>query len=234
MTERLWKVLDGVQAVNGGTYRYPGVGRWTRHLDPDRLEACHYGFHLARGVQLLHWLGPTIWEAEPCPDHPVVEDRDKLVTCRVRLVRRTPWGDRMARRFAADAAEAVLLGERASGREPDVRSWEAVAVARRFAAGVASRDELAAARDAARAAGGDAVWAAARDAGGAAARAAVWVAARDAVSVAACAAACAAARDAVWDAARDAARDAIYGRLCHYLDGTVAGPVTALYGEAPT
>jgi hypothetical protein len=167
-----YKILNGLQAHNGGTHRYPGVGRWTRHLNPDRLAPCAYGYHLARDVQLLDWLGPTIYVAEPCPDHPPVDAGGKWVTCRVRLVSRCTWDDRVARLFAADMAEGALLGERACGREPDVRSWEAVAVARRFAVGDATGGERAAAwaaaGDAARAAAGDAArdaaWAAAYDA----------------------------------------------------------------------
>jgi hypothetical protein len=59
--------------------------------------------------------------------------------------------DRFARRFACDCAERVLpLFEQA--RPDDPRPREAIATARRFAAGEATPDELAAAWDAARAA----------------------------------------------------------------------------------
>jgi hypothetical protein len=214
-TDTFFKALDGYHPAHGGDGRYPGVGRWTRHLDPARLEACEYGFHLAKGPQVLSWLAPTLYIAEPCSEHPPVDAADKWVTCRVRLVERLDrWDDRTARLFAADCAEAVLLGERASGREPDERSWNAVAVARRFAIGDASAADLVAARDAARAAR-DAAGAArdaARDAAGAA-----WDAARDA-----------------WDAARDAraaARDSQYQQLVAYLTGDPIPDVAALYGR---
>ena len=151
-----FKVLDGYQPTNGGSGRYPGVGRWTRHLNPDTLVACQVGYHIVQDVQILKWLGPTVYEAEPCDQHPPVDDGDKWVACRVRLTRKLNWDDRTARLFAADCAKAALLGERASGREPDKRLWTAVEAATRFARGDASTEELAAAGDAA----GDAAWAA--------------------------------------------------------------------------
>jgi hypothetical protein len=244
----MWfKVLDGLSPIYGDGRRYPGVGRWTRHLDPNLLDPCRYGFHLAKDSQLLGWLGgPTIYEAEPCPEHPPVDADDKWVTCRVRLVRKLTWDDRVARLFAADCAEAALLGERACGREADGRSWEAVRVARRYADGGASDGELGAARDAAGAAAGAAAsaaaWAAASAAAGAAARAApwgaAWAAARDAAEAAARGAARAAARAAPWGAAEEAAEEAasaaamkeLMGRLTVYLDGQTPPPPAALYG----
>ena len=208
----LFKVLNGLRPVRGGS-RYPGVGRWTRHLDPKQLQPCVYGYHLTRGPQVLSWLGPTLYVAEACPDHPPVDDGDKLVTCRVRLVRRLDrWDETTARLFAADCAEAALLGERASGREPDERSWAAVDAARRLARG----EIESAAWDAAR----SAAWLAAEDAGEAAAWAAVSAAWDAAVANA-------------W-AAEQNAKDALYRRLCAYLEGAPIPPVEPLYGnEAP-
>jgi len=103
------------------------------------------------------------------------------------------------REFACRCAERALRRERAAGRKVDTRLWEAVRMARRYARGKATDEELAAARDAA--------WDAARDAAWDAARDAAWDAARDAAR----AAAWDAARDAAWDAARDAAWDAARG-----------------------
>jgi hypothetical protein len=77
--------------------------------------------------------------------------------------------DRQCRLFAADCAERALVRERAAGREPDERSWEAIRVSRAYARGDATEEELAAARAALDAAG-----AAALDAALAAARAAAW------------------------------------------------------------
>ena len=44
--QTLFKALNGVNATNGGDYRYPGVGRWTKHLDGE-LEPCEYGYGVA-------------------------------------------------------------------------------------------------------------------------------------------------------------------------------------------
>lgn len=95
-------------------------------------------------------------------------------------------GERDRRLFACDCAERQLERERAAGREPDARSWAAVEVARRYARGEATSEELSAA--------GASAWDAASDAWAAAGAAAwaAWAAARDA------------ARDA-WAAAGDAA-----------------------------
>ena len=113
--------------------------------------------------------------------------------------------DKLARLFACDCAERVLpLFEK---EYPDNQGpRQAIEVARLFAEGKATTQELeaawAAARDA-RAAAWDAAWAAARAAAWDAAWAAAWAAARDAAWDAR-----AAARDAAWAAASDAAWDA--------------------------
>ena len=159
-----WKALNGrTPTVGNPDYRYP-VDRWTRHLDPARLQACEYGYHLARDKQILEWLAPTLYTAEPCPDHPLIEAADKVVTCRTRITLVAAWNDRTARMFAADCAEHALEGEREAGREPDARSWAAVEAARLYANGEIGDAAGAAARDAAWAAAGDAAWTAARDA----------------------------------------------------------------------
>jgi len=142
MTEYLFKATDGYQATNGGDYRYR-LNRWTRH---EKIDPCVSGWHLARNQQILHWLSPTLWLAEACPDHEPVDHGDKVVTCKTRLVERLDtWNDRTARLFAADCAETAL----ALASSPDPRSVEAVRVARLFAEGEASLAELDAARDAA-------------------------------------------------------------------------------------
>lgn len=53
------------------------------------------------------------------------------------------------RLFACDCADAALSAERAAGREPDSRLWEAVRVARLYAIGQASEEERSAAGSAA-------------------------------------------------------------------------------------
>ena len=230
----LFKTLDGLRPVHGGDGRYPSVGRWTEHLDPQQLQPCEYGYHLTRGPQVLRWLGPTLYVAEACPDHPPVDDSDKLVTCRARLVRRLDrWDETTARLFAADCAEAALLGERACGREPDPRLWAAVDAARAFARGEITEATLSAARDDAWAAAAAARGDAAADAAVRAAvlRAAAWDAA-EAAAWAAISAAWDAAVANAWAAEQDA-KDALYRRLCAYLEGAPLPPVEPLYGEVP-
>ncbi len=60
--------------------------------------------------------------------------------------------ERVLRLFACWCADRALKQEQTNGREPDKRSWEAVRVARRFAADHATRDELSAAESSARSA----------------------------------------------------------------------------------
>ena len=114
--------------------------------------------------------------------------------------------DPKLRLMACDFAEAVLHLVPAG----ETRPAEAIRVARLFAAGQASREDMAAAGAAAWAAAwaaaGDAAWDAAGDAAGAAARAAAWDAAWAAAGAAARAAAWAAARAAAWDAQSDIIR----------------------------
>ena len=61
------------------------------------------------------------------------------------LLREEILGASQLRQFGCDCVTRVLLRERASGREPDPRSWAAVDVSRRFAQGGATEAELAAA-----------------------------------------------------------------------------------------
>ena len=133
----------------------------------------------------------------------VVRHDDKLAS----EYRRVEWmldGTTVLREFACDIAESALLAERAAGREPDRRSWEAIRVTRAWMRGVCDSATWGAASAAAWAAARDAAMAAAWDAARAAASAAAWAAARAAAWDAARAAAMAAARDAAWDAAWDA------------------------------
>lgn len=209
-----WKVLDGTRSCNGGNgawHRPHGnrPGKWMPNI-PD-LEPCVSGYHVCDDTtDLLSWLGPDIWIAEWRGDS--VRDADKRVVSQARLIRHVDaWNERTARLFAAACAEDVLPIWEAQHPDDD-RSRQSIAVARRFAEGEASRDELAAA------------WAAAWAAAGAAARAAAWAAARDAAGDAAWAAgaaARAAAGDAAWDAAWDAARAAARARQADRLTAII-------------
>ncbi len=161
---------------------------------------------------MLEWLAPTLWIAEPDSDHPPIDAGDKVVTSRVRLVRRLDgWNERTARLFAADCAEAVL---HLTGS--DERCVAAIQAARDYANGLIDHKALAAAWDAAWDAK-DAAWETTRDAFKAAAWAA-WAAWADKAALAAKAAA-SHARDAAsrgW-MAKDAAKVNQYELLRKYL-----------------
>ena len=116
-----------------------------------KLAMCERGYHSS----------PTWLHALPYAPGPVAciveiggaikRDTDKAVSQKRKLLRYRNV-ERELRLFACDCAERALRHERKRGREPDKRSWEAVRVARRFADGLATSEELAAARDAAYAA----------------------------------------------------------------------------------
>jgi hypothetical protein len=174
-TERLFKVLDeNGKSRNGGnaTWSLPTQnsdgswvpGDWMPEIKGN-LVACENGYHLARSNDLTQWLNATIYEAEYQGDR--VDADNKVVMRQVRLLRKMNWDDRVARLFACDCAERVLgIFEREY--PGDNRPRECIAVARRYALGLASDTELAAAWVAAR----DAAWDAARSAARDAARAA--------------------------------------------------------------
>jgi hypothetical protein len=158
------------------------------------LEPCANGYHVVTLEQLPDWLGERIFEVEVGKE--ILPDDDKSVTRTCRLTRECAgWNERTARLFACDCAEHVLSLYEAKYPDDD-RPRKAIEVARRYAEGTATREELAAA--------GAAAWAAARAAAGAAA----WAAVRAAAEAAARAAAGAAAWAAAWAASLAASRDA--------------------------
>ena len=171
MSERLFKVLDeGGEPCHGGRgiWSLPHDGQPGDWMPPveGELVACKKGYHLCREQDLIKWLGPVIYEAEYRGER--LDANNKIVVREARLLARVEtWNDRTARLFACDCAERVLpIFERE--RPDDERPREAIAVARRFANGEATHEELAAAWAPARAA----AWDAARDAAFDAARAA--------------------------------------------------------------
>jgi len=229
---------EGVYKFTGtdGTPHNGGEGAWplpsstkpgSWRSAKGKLVACRNGLHLVRGIQILEWLGPELYVAE-IGKGAVIEETDKLCVRKARLIERVDtWNARTARLFACDCAERALE----TANVTDERSHAAVALARKFANGEATRRELAAgvapAREAAWAAAWDAArdapWAAASDAVWAAAWAPPWDAARLAARDAARAAARLAARDAAWVVARVAACVAEkrwqHKRLFEYLNG---------------
>ena len=159
-------------------------GRWLPKVTD--LKICASGWHGCKDGNILEYLNANIYEIETRGK--VLEDNDKFAAQQIRLIRKCEgWNEVNARLFACDCAAHVLpIYEKEY--PDDKRPRECIKVARKFAHGKATREEMTAAVDAV----GDAAWAAVRAAAWDAARDAAWDAARDAV------------RAAAWDAARDA------------------------------
>jgi len=111
----------------------------------DNLEPCSRGYHIARGPQVLEWLGPELWTVEVRGTQ--IDHGDKLVVAQARLLKKLPWEPVM---FAADCAEHVLhLFEK---RFPnDNRPRRAMEAARSGEAAAEAREAAEAAAAAARA-----------------------------------------------------------------------------------
>jgi hypothetical protein len=211
---------DGSAIYGYGTWSLPNgdtPGDWMPFIN--EIEPCVSGYHLCRPGDLIRWVGPRLFVAEPKGD--IIETDNKIVCHQARLVKEvTTWNKATARLFACHCAERALpFFEKLHPN--DNRPKNAIETAMAFVNGQVSRDDLAAAGaaawaatgDAAGAAAGTAAWAAARAAARAAAWAAAWAATGNAAGAAAGAAARAAAgaardaRAAAW-AAAGAARDA--------------------------
>jgi len=146
-----YKVLhaDGTPC-NGGSGRWYLANGEPAEWMPEiaNIVPCDRGYHLCERGQLIRWLGPTIWEAEGRGE--CIRQDDKVVFAQARLIRVVPtWNERTARLFACDCAERVLPIY-AKSYPGDNRLVECIAVARRYANGEATADELAAAWEAAR------------------------------------------------------------------------------------
>ena len=180
------------------------------------LVACKNGIHACTLRDSFDWFNEAMYEIE-FADTPQEAD-NKAFGRSARLVRRIDaWNARTARLLAADFAEHVAHLWVA----PEGVTWvpaDTISVARRYAEGDATDEELqaawaaaSAARDAARDAARSATAAArsadsdASAAAKAAARSAVWAAASYAAS------------DAAWDAALDVERDWQNTRLAEVL-----------------
>ena len=155
----LFKVLskDGRGVYSDAFWSLPHdgqPGQWMPRIG-GVLAECEVGYHLAEDAQVLHWLGPRLFEAQA---RGRITRYDDKINCReARLLREfTAWNGRTARLFACDCAERAL--QRISNS--DARSVEAIQIARAFANGEATSAEL----DAAWVAAGVATWAAAGDA----------------------------------------------------------------------
>ena len=136
----------------------------TEWADGDRIEVAFRANKLRSAAPL---------QIAPCKD---ISAEDRLWL----LLREEIIPARELRLLACKWAERALRADRKAGREPDERSWNAVSVARRFANGKATSEELEAAREAAWLAAWWAAWEAAREAAREAAWKAAWKAAREA------------------------------------------------------
>lgn len=144
MGRLLYKVLaDDGSAIHGGKGRWPlpddsRPGAWIELPAEQTIEPYGRGLHLCRRQDLVHWLGPAIFEAEYDGE---LLDAGELIVRKARLLRKLDaWNERSARLFAADCAEHAL--ERCDeGIDP--RSYQAIEVARRFAEGEIDRPALA-------------------------------------------------------------------------------------------
>jgi hypothetical protein len=167
---KLWKILnDNGSCCHGGNGKWnlpkgKRPGKWMPVIKGD-IKPCRNGYHLCRSKDLLGWLNATIYEAEAGSER--VAETNKVVVRKARLLRKVDnWNEKTARMFACDCAARVLHFYERKYDDPRVRNC--IEVARLYANGKATHDDLAAARAAARAA----AWAAAR--------AAAWAAAWDA------------------------------------------------------
>jgi len=214
---KLYKVLgaDDRPIYGRGEYSLPCngcPGAWMPAVE-GQLRRCQNGYRLCTIEQLPRHLESRIYEAEGQGD--CIEYETEIVYRKARLLRLCGgWNERSARIFACDCAERVVhLYERE--HPDDTRPRDAISVARRYAHGEATREELGAARATAKAAARAAAW----DAAGATA----WAAAGDASWAAAWDAAWAAAGDAswatAWAAAGDAERQWQSERLAEILNG---------------
>lgn len=221
----------GVAYAGRGKWRLPigdQPGEWMRDYKTKPV-LCERGYHWCVGRHVLHHMHAECYLIETRGE--TVTGNNKNVSQGARLLRRVEtWNERTQRLFAADCAEAVV---HLCGDDPRLR--EAIAVARRFARGEATKEELTTASDNA--------WGAVRDdapalattavrddaraavmaATGATAWTAAWTTARAAVMAAAEAAArataMAAAMDDAWIDARNDAWDAQTILFLQYLNG---------------
>jgi hypothetical protein len=136
----------------------------TRTIEGE-ISLCEYGYHSAPSPwdALGYALGSVLCLVEI--SEPEGRDETKFVSRSRKLVKAVNI-ERQLREFACDVAEEALNLQVQRGETVDDRSRAAIKVARRFARGDASREELAAAGDAAGDAAGAAARAAAGDAAG--------------------------------------------------------------------
>ena len=139
-------------------------GKWLPKVD--KLEMCKSGYHACKKADVFEWLEAQMYEVEFSGKKLKGDNKD--CAQEMRFIRKIEsYNDKTLRLFACWCVEEVLpIYEKEYPNDNRPRS--AIEVAKRYANGKATKDELYAARDAAR----DAAWDAARDAAWDAARAA--------------------------------------------------------------
>jgi hypothetical protein len=195
-----YKVLAFDQSSHHG-----GSGKWVKkrwRSVEGELVPCANGIHYCQHEHLIRWIGPTIWIFEDGTPDETINNGDKMVTRKGRVVERLDtWNETTARLFAADCAELALSVIPSDHQAPFVA---AINAARGFARGEISDAERSAARSAAE----SAAWSAARSAAESAAWSAAWSAARSAAE----SAARSAAESAAWSAQTEILFDYLEGR----------------------
>ena len=132
-------------------WQWPPVGKWTEPVM--NIEVCKSGYHICRPAphfDLLEWSGETLYEVEWRGNS--IASNHKLVVTQARLLKGVEtWTPRTRRLFACDCLEHQLVfwEKEFPG---DTRIADIIDVARRFANGKASQQELNVARNTANAA----------------------------------------------------------------------------------
>ena len=198
MKMRLYNVLDyDRKSYHCGSHTWT-PGEWVRV--EGELVPFECGIHLFRDEDLIDWLGPEIWAAEYRED--VIILKDKVVVREARILSKYDnWNEMTARLLACYFAEKVLLL-----CSDDSRPAEAIKVARLYARGQVTKQELISAQLAAWEAAQSASQRVASASGSLAEEAAAYAAWSTTHGEAWEAATCAA-----WNVIRSAARDAIQG-----------------------
>jgi hypothetical protein len=167
--------MDGTTPQRYGEWDLPKgrkMGAW-QEAKPGKIKCCSdTAIHVMVPDQIIHWLGSeaALWEVEV--QGKIVKSDEKCGVKKARVIKQvTTWNEKSARLLACDFAEEVMpIWDKQMS--DDDRPRKVIEVARKYANGKATKDELTAARAAAWAAARDAAWAAARAAASAAARAA--------------------------------------------------------------
>lgn len=133
MSIRAYKFLTADQRSSNGGEPPWTVGE-TRSVK-GRIKLCANGYHACRAwhhaLRNLYIYGPVAAVVDL--DGDCVEEKRGKIAARTCTALAMADVTRELRLFTCDCAERALTRERAHGREPDSRSWEAVTVAREYA-----------------------------------------------------------------------------------------------------